>query len=399
MPQQYSPTYKQSTLVLQLTPKRKFSFSKSTSHPSFKYRDQATMKRHLLDLPIEILYLITSHLDREADINSLARTTNHLYNTANTYLYRFNAIHKDASALLWAARHESLHTFQHSLSSGTRAPADTLHEALSIAIKTNNTEMAEALLSQEEEVDLNILYQGGRDASPATFLGRAAQMGHVEMVKLLLSKNAIDPNLGKIGPPLAIAAYNSHHAVVDLLLNAPGVDLNLRDSGGCTPLFSAVFSGSEAVLAQFIVHPGVDINAGLSSVQYVTNMTGWTPLMFAVSRGHKRMVARLLELPTVDAGHRSIIGETALHIAAARGLENIVQLILAKTADPDPKDFRGQSPLFRAAGGGHLSIVKLLYEFGADPKSSDIIGITPIVMADKNEHPDVVQFLKESKDN
>lgn len=393
MPQQYSPTYKQSTLVLQLTPKRKFSFSKSTSHPSFKYRDQATMKRHLLDLPIEILYLITSHLDREADINSLARTTNHLYNTANTYLYRFNAIHKDASALLWAARHESLHTFQHSLSSGTRAPADTLHEALSIAIKTNNTEMAEALLSQEEEVDLNILYQGGRDASPATFLGRAAQMGHVEMVKLLLSKNAIDPNLGKIGPPLAIAAYNSHHAVVDLLLNAPGVDLNLRDSGGCTPLFSAVFSGSEAVLAQFITHPGVDINAG----QSVTPMTGWSALMYAISRGHKRMITRLLELPTIDAGHRSMIGQTALHIAAGVGLGDIVQLILAKTADPDPKDYLGQSPLFRAAACGHLAIVKLLCESGADPNPTDIVGATPIVMADKNGHSDVVQFLKEGK--
>ena len=219
------------------------------------------------------------------------------------------------------------------------------------------------------------------------------------MVKLLLSKNAIDPNLGKIGPPLAIAAYNSHPVVVDLLLNTPGVNLNLRDSGGCTPLFSVVFSGSEAVLAQFIVHPGVDINAGLSATQYVTNMTGWTALIFAVSKGIKRIVARLLGLPATDTGHRSIIGETALHIAAARGLENIVQLILAKTADPDPKDFGGQSPLFRAAGGGHLSIVKLLYESGADPKFTDIIGITPIVMADKNEHPDAVQCLKESKDN
>lgn len=100
--------------------------------------------------------------------------------------------------------------------------------------------MAEALLSQEE-IELDILYQGGRDASRATFLGRAAQVGHVEMVKLLLSKNTVDPNLGNIGPPLAIAAYNSHHAVVDLLLNTPDVDLNLRDSCGRTLLFSAVF--------------------------------------------------------------------------------------------------------------------------------------------------------------
>lgn len=327
-----------------------------------------------------------------SNINSLARTNNHLYTIANAYLYRFNATHKDASALLWAARHESLRTSQHSLSSGTRAPADTHHEALSIAIKTNNTEVAETHLSQEE-IDMNILYQGGRDASHATFLGRAAQVGHVEMVKLLLSKNAVDPNLGNIGPPLAIAAYNSHHAVVDLLLNTPGVDVNLRDSYGRTPLFSAVFSGSEAVLTQFIAHPGVDINAG----QSLTNMTGWTALMYAISRGHKRMMTRLLELPTIDAVYRSMIGYTALYIAAGEGLENIVQLILAKTAEPDPKDYLGQSPLFRAAAGGHLSVVKLLYESRADLNSSDIIGATPIVMADKNEHPDVVQFLKESK--
>ena len=59
------------------------------------------MKRHLLDLPTEILSLITSHLDQGADINSLARASYHLYRTANIYLYRFDATHKDASALFY----------------------------------------------------------------------------------------------------------------------------------------------------------------------------------------------------------------------------------------------------------------------------------------------------------
>ena len=277
--------------------------------------------------------------------------------------------HKDASALLWAARHGSLSTAQHSLSSGSRAPAVTLHEALSIAVKANNTEMAEALLSQG--IDLNTLHQGEKDAPPATFLGRAAQVGHVEMVKLFLSKNAVDPNLGKVGPPIALAAYNSHHAVVEILLNTLGVNLNQRDSSGCAPLFSAVFSGSEAAVSQFLAHPGVDINAAMSTGYYMTTMTGWTALMFAISREHTKMAARLLEMPNIDAGHKSFIRETALHLAAAKGFKNIVQLILSKKVDPDPRDYRSQSPLFRAAAGGHLAIVKLLCELGADSERAD----------------------------
>jgi hypothetical protein len=66
----------------------------------------------LLDLPNEILYHIAGYLALESDINLLARTNRHLHNTVNPFLYRFDAIHGQMSALLWAANHGIVKTAQ-----------------------------------------------------------------------------------------------------------------------------------------------------------------------------------------------------------------------------------------------------------------------------------------------
>ncbi|KAB8073337.1 hypothetical protein BDV29DRAFT_175708 [Aspergillus leporis] len=44
--------------------------------------------------------------------NLLVRTNRHLHNTVNPFLYRFDAIHGQMSALLWPANHGIVKTAQ-----------------------------------------------------------------------------------------------------------------------------------------------------------------------------------------------------------------------------------------------------------------------------------------------
>lgn len=198
--------------------------------------------RPLLDLPNEILHHITGYLVIESDMNMLARTNCHLYGTINPFLYRFNAMHRQMSALLWAAKHGIVETVQHSLNASFGISNDVklgiFYDALSIAVHAGHTSIAKILLLQEgidpnfqyQRVDPDFQYQSEEDRFWVTLLARAAQAGHVDMVALLLSTKGINPNLGdSMGrPPIAYAGFSSQDPVVKLLLAAPGVDLNWK---------------------------------------------------------------------------------------------------------------------------------------------------------------------------
>lgn len=60
-------------------------------------------------------------------------------------------------------------------------------------------------------------------------------------------------------------------------------------------------------------------------------------------------------------------GATALHVAAARGFEDVVEQLLQAGADPTAISGRGEGPIQVAARMGHINIVKILRQIGAHP--------------------------------
>lgn len=75
----------------------------------------------------------------------------------------------------------------------------------------------------------------------------------------------------------------------------------------------------------------------------------------------------------VDSKKRS-----ALHIAASRGADDLVHLLLQQGANPNVQDCNGNTPLHLAACTHHIRVVTLLLRFGADVKKVDIAGKTPL---------------------
>jgi ankyrin repeat protein len=92
-------------------------------------------------------------------------------------------------------------------------------------------------------------------------------------------------------------------------------------------------------------------------------------------------------------------GMTALHVAALRGQEAIVQELLGKGASIESEDTNGRTALGWASYGGHQGAVELLLEKGASRQIKDKFGYTPQVLAQRNGHnavSDVFQSMRKA---
>jgi hypothetical protein len=154
--------------------------------------------------------------------------------------------------------------------------------------------------------------------------------------------------------PLAWVAGSGYEAIVRLLLSKDGVDPDLKDSQyGQTPLSWAAKGGHECVVNLLIGTGKVAVDA--------KDRFGQTPLSWAVREGHGSVVKLLLKMDSVDVNAKDSFGQTPLSWAAEGGHEDVVNLLL-KTGkvEVEAKDSFGQTPVSLAAEGRHGGVVKLL---------------------------------------
>eukprot|EP00434_Breviolum_minutum_P031175 symbB.v1.2.027570.t2/scaffold2838.1/size69213/11 len=115
-----------------------------------------------------------------------------------------------------------------------------------------------------------------------------------------------------------------------------------------------------------LIHRGANIN--------YRNDRGWTPLTAAVFWNNHDYVECLVRLPHKTA--RSALqadlpdsrGRTALHVAARKGLSDLVPLILGARANQDARDGDGWTALHHAVFNGHTDTVLKLLDGAADPR-------------------------------
>ena len=132
----------------------------------------------------------------------------------------------------------------------------------------------------------------------------------------------------------------------------------------------------------------------------------FTPLLLAAQEGHTDICGLLL-------AHGSDVNEvtletkqTALHQAAVRGHEALVEALLSWGAIVDPQDHAGGTPLHFACQEGHLACVLALLKAGANVSMPSNHGFLPIhVAAERNKvkiartlldygcSPEMVSFL------
>ena len=84
---------------------------------------------------------------------------------------------------------------------------------------------------------------------------------------------------------------------------------------------------------------------------------------------------------------------TPLHLAAAEGHAEVVELLLRASAAPDAKDYGGSTPLHAAARGGHLETARALLAHDARPSPMNDAGDTPLHEAARGGHHEVARLL------
>jgi len=222
------------------------------------------------------------------------------------------------------------------------------------------------------------------DEKGLTPLHIAVLNDHPAAVKSLLGLRAkVNARSDAGETPLHVAARHGNAAIAELLV-ASGADVNARDAFATTPLIAAVQAGDreefrstdlrrfsleqrrqaaaaiqrdQAALVTLFVKHGADVTA--------RNRAGINALQQAIQLGCDDSIITLLLRagadPTVaDPATRA----TPLHVAASRGMTNIILVLLQARAPINALDARGETPLAHACRDGHRAAAALLKQQG-----------------------------------
>jgi ankyrin repeat protein len=173
--------------------------------------------------------------------------------------------------------------------------------------------------------------------------------------------------------PLSWAAEKGHQVVVKLLLATGKVDVESKDSEySLTPLFRAAQNRHEAVV-QLLLENGAAVDA--------RDQAGWIPLLLAVRDRYEVIVCLLLDKgAAMDVKYQS---HGVLHLAIGSGkvdahkpkmtnIANIVHLLSTHTADVNTPDKLGLCPIHYCAQTVNSEAAKCLLEHGARINEADL---------------------------
>ncbi|MDA7417959.1 ankyrin repeat domain-containing protein [Xenophilus arseniciresistens] len=160
-----------------------------------------------------------------------------------------------------------------------------------------------------------------------------------------------------------------------------GMDPNTLDDKKQTALVIALREGSPKVARALIEIKKTDVNA--------TNGSDESPLMMAALRGQQEFVDLLLKR---DAAVNKT-GWAPLHYAATAGQVGIMKQLLDQHAFIDAQSPNGTTPLMMAAMYGSADAVKLLLAEGADIMMKNEQGLSALDFARRANRTDAMELL------
>ena len=195
------------------------------------------------------------------------------------------------------------------------------------------------------------------------------------------------------GQPLLVTLRQGHLFYADeLLINDKELKINAQDEHGYAALHYLAplhldFDRGDFILFlnKFLEYPGIDVN--------ISDNYGNTPLHWAAWFGNAVMVFDLLlragkskihERTDTEVNARNIHGITALHNVAKLGREESTKYLLMRSdIEVNIKEHRsGNTPLHEAAKNGHTEVVTMLLAHqDINPNLRNDAGFTPLQLA------------------
>eukprot|EP01042_Synura_sphagnicola_P003348 gene3348-4147_t len=216
-----------------------------------------------------------------------------------------------------------------------------------------------AVSGVREDFDANC--SGTKDIS---LLHCAAEQGHVDMVRLLLSLGAVVDSVDDENEtPLHYACLRGHLDAAMVLVEHKAV-INARDNEGSTPLFYACSSGN-VQLSQWLRNQG--------ALLHNINRRGNTCLHVACKVGNKDMALWLIEAG-VDVHSKNINGHSPMDFAITGNHTELVQALEAKLEEAELfaiAQLETRAMLHKAAAAGNVQVVSQVLREGLDINSKD----------------------------
>ena len=123
--------------------------------------------------------------------------------------------------------------------------------------------------------------------------------------------------------------------LLNLLLATPGIDVNITNSRGETPLIRACIKGNSAIVSKLGSDPNLDPN--------LRDIDGWSALDLAIRYNNLACVKVLTEDPRVDLNARDSYGDTPIMYAMKNNNPKIVKILLENlTVDLNLMDSDGK---------------------------------------------------------
>ncbi|XP_076242234.1 zinc-RING finger and ankyrin repeat domain-containing protein rolling pebbles [Calliopsis andreniformis] len=250
------------------------------------------------------------------------------------------------------------------------------------------------IYSPNVKVSRLLLLAGASPNHITEYLGNApalcmyAHEGSVEMVSLLLEFGAdVELTNSQGCTALSLAAARGHCDVVRRLA-AAGASLGHTDMAGQCPLVHAARHGRLSVVGYLLacdwVIPTGD-NESENPQEISREEAAQQAVVAAAAQGHESIVEYLLDMAEVIVDRPdTLIGETALTIAAANGSTATVSALLARGANPTAVNTKGLSPLMLAAREGHWGTAERLLQ-GTLSSSTDTILDDAVTLLDQRD--------------
>jgi len=189
---------------------------------------------------------------------------------------------------------------------------------------------------------------------------------------LALALAAGSVHASSVDAPLIVAAKNGQLADVVSEL-AQGQNPNVTGIYGYTPAMWAISRGSLPILQALLAHGG---SLPAATANYI-------PLVEAAKSGNTDIVGFLLKQgDAVNA--RDSQGDTALFWAVERGNADTASALITAGADVNAANARSQTALIVAAQLGETDLINLLASQKANLNARDSFGYTALIWAAHN---------------
>ena len=261
-----------------------------------------------------------------------------------------------------------------------------------------------------------------KDQNGDTPLCKAAAAGRADVVQYLINNGAVvnvQNNEGET--PLHAAALHNQPEIVKILIES-GDNGQTKDNNGNLAIHSAAASGNVESLRKLVdllplsvgfrnnfadtplclaaQHGHIEVMKMLVEEKHVhvddKCNHGYTAFLVAIAQNQQEAAAYLLDHGAdVDAvSNDENGGSTALHIAAADGIEPMVRFVIGKNPRLlGNRNLKGNTPFWVAASTGNMAGVKLLLELGSDLNSRGEGNLTPFLAAAKYNQPEIIEYL------